>query len=424
MNKLRKITEYLFYLYIFILPWQTKWVFDKAMIKGQIVDYWSFSLFATDILLIVVLIMLLMFSEYKKLKKLPITLLVLIIAFLATLFLSIHWALDKQITFYYLVQGIKGIIILLLILKFRFDKLKIYGSLLLAGTVQAILAIVEFIWQKIPQATWLGLNARSPEDLGVNVVEIPQRILRAYGTFDSPNVLAGFLAICIFVGILFYLAQNKKICKIITCVCISICTIGLFLTFSRAAWLALAIGLLASLVCYFIKAKDKDRFKVLKICVLIIFIFGVFAASMPDLINTRLQGQTRLEVKSLEERSTQYSQASEIFKDNWQFGVGLGNYTKALSQEIDPNLQAWQYQPVHNVYLLSIIELGVIPWLIFGLVLVYLFKNSIKSPLKLGLIICLLIIFAFDHYFWSQEFGIALFWLIAAILLIQKVRRN
>lgn len=418
MNKLQKITEYLLYLYIFILPWQTKWIFDKAFVSGQIIDYWSFSLYATDILFIVFLIGSLFFFNFKKTNGLSKTLVVLAITLLATFFVSIHWAIDKQITFYYLVQAIKGIALLLIILKINLSKAKIYWALLLAGTVQAILAIVEFVWQKIPQVTWLGLNARSPEDLGVNVIEIPQRILRAYGSFDSPNILAGFLAICIFVGIFLYLLQKKRLYRISVCVSICICTIGLFLTFSRSAWLALAIGLIATLTYYFIKAKDENRFKVLKISVLILFIFGLFAACMPDLITTRIQGQTRLEIKSIEERSDQYSQAVTLLKENWQFGVGLGNYTKAIEQA-DPGLNAWEYQPVHNIYLLSLVELGVIPWLIFALVLAYLFKNSINSPLKLGLVICLLVLFVFDHYFWSQEFGITLFWLVAAILLIK-----
>lgn len=419
--KVDKIWQKIFLAYIFLLPIQTVWLFKKSTINGQLVDYWSFGLFATDIVLIIAIAIFLITLDFIKTNKIRTISAILIISILVVLFFSLYWAEDRKISIYYLFQVLKGIIVLLLILKTNIKKINIYWSLLLAGVIQSIIAISQFAWQKIPQINWLGMSSRSPSDLGVAIVETSDRVLRAYGTFNSPNILGGFLLICILFGIILYTQQAKKSKRIIIILSTILCSMGIFFSFSRAAWIALGISIILILVYLFIQATNKKRFKVLEISLVIVFIFGIFSSLLPNLVATRIKSEAPLEKNSIIERTDQYKQAINLLKDNWDFGIGLGNYTKEI-QKLEPKLNAWDYQPVHNTYLLSLIEIGVLGWMLFILFIILLIKSSVKSPIKFGVMIALIFLLAFDHYFWTQEFGIVLFWLVAAMILQKKVK--
>jgi len=104
-------------------------------------------------------------------------------------------------------------------------------------------------------------------------------------------------------------------------------------------------------------------------------------------------------------------------------GIGIGNYTaytNAKDQLYGVEKQSSAYQPVHNIYLLVISELG-----IFGLLalLLFLLSNTRcltwKNPWTLGLslaVVSLLTIGLFDHYLWTLHFGILLFWITFSLL--------
>lgn len=203
--KLEKLWQTIFLLFLFLLPWQTRWVFSKGFTTGEMVEFWSFSLYATDIILICAILALLAFFNFKKTEKMPALFPILLVTFLAVCFFSLYSAVDKKIVIYSLCQIIKGVIILLLAAKTDIDKIKIHWAILLSGALQAILAIVQFFMQRIPEISWLGLFKRVPSDLGVSVVESGERVLRAYGAFNSPNILAGFLVVCILLGAILYL---------------------------------------------------------------------------------------------------------------------------------------------------------------------------------------------------------------------------
>lgn len=57
------------------------------------------------------------------------------------------------------------------------------------------------------------------------------------------------------------------------------------------------------------------------------------------------------------------------------FGVGIGRYTNAV-QSLYPNHPAWSYQPVHNIYLLILVELGIVGVSAFIALLYYTLKKK------------------------------------------------
>src|SRR3990167_3528965 len=55
MKKFERIIEYLFYLFIFLLPWQTRLIWQDASLNGYVWEYGRFSLYGTELLLWLIL---------------------------------------------------------------------------------------------------------------------------------------------------------------------------------------------------------------------------------------------------------------------------------------------------------------------------------------------------------------------------------
>jgi O-antigen ligase len=449
MNKLAKTIEYLFYLFIFLLPWQTRWIWHYGSLNGGQSEYLTFSLYGTEILLWLILVLAIIYKirvkdeeagilNYKILDFYILFFLLLVISAL-----SIFWSLDRQVAFYYLIKFLEGFALLVFIINFKFNYLNAAGALVLAGLVQSILAICQFLIQQVWASKWLGLAEQLPQTLGTSVVESDGiRWLRAYGSLAHPNILAGFLVIsCLLLVILIILARHKRE-KVFLWLCWLIILAGLFFTFSKSAFLALAIGFLFLSIFIFLSQEKKAKVIMSQLIFSGFLVLAVLTLFYRPLVFTRLNGEERLEQKSLSERSLYFEQAKNLIKANWLKGTGLGNYTLALYNQLPEKQPAWSYQPVHNIYLLVATELGVLGFIIFILLIIESLRKiyHFKIEESLGLLeifrqfnlgniydfyrqrfyfflgttaifLALLVLMAFDHYFWTQYFGIMLWWL-------------
>jgi O-antigen ligase len=115
-----------------------------------------------------------------------------------------------------------------------------------------------------------------------------------------------------------------------------------------------------------------------------------------------------IEQRSLTERKTQLTEFAGIFKNNFLFGVGPGNYAIKLSQTY-PQLLVWEVQPVHNIYLLFLAEWGTAGVLIiFGMFKKFKFLLN-KQFLPALAVVC--VAGMFDHWLLSMFSGIVLFFI-------------
>ena len=100
------------------------------------------------------------------------------------------------------------------------------------------------------------------------------------------------------------------------------------------------------------------------------------------------------------------------------------------------SLESWQYQPVHNFYLLIAAEIGIIGLILFILFIFKVLKMAylkVKSQIVsretiftrhinlctgfiLSILLGFLFIGSFDHYFWTIQQGQLTFWLILGLL--------
>jgi hypothetical protein len=428
MKSLRKTIEYLFYLFVFLLPWQT-----KLILRPADTNFNEISLYANHLLLIIILILFFVykFREKKNREQISSLWCALIIGELFVL-MSFFFAADQVLAFYHYVLFVGGVGLFCLMREGtetvyykegKLDKFKVIYSFLAGIFLQAALGIYQFLAQKSFVCKYFGLAQHDAYTPGTSVIEtFSGRWLRAYGGFDHPNIFGGVLVIAlILTG---YLLARKKVIRskqeigesIFLFIFYFIALISLFFTFSRAAWLAYGAGLLILLVALIIQ---KDRWILGRFLALLFFsIIMLFIIAYPyrDLLHVRIAGETRLEQKSLSERQEYLIQAKDLIKENLLFGVGTGNYVSALERQDQNKKPIWIYQPVHNVLLLLWAESGVFAFVSFLAFLFFLIKKNRRAVFSGAVFMAIIILLLLDHWLLSLPFGVLFLFFILGLI--------
>jgi O-antigen ligase len=224
------------------------------------------------------------------------------------------------------------------------------------------------------------------------------------------------MSLAILLALIISIGPISNLLKLFYWLLIGLWSLAMMASWSRASWLAVVLGWLASLVIIWFKNRRISRILLLSFFVLIAWIMLWFWP-FKDLGRSRITTQPRLEQKSLIERQDGHRQAWSIIKQRPWLGVGLGNYTGFVSGRAEIIGPAWLYQPVHNSLLLIINETGLLGfiWLLGGLMILFWRaqrKNKLIWPLFLAIVWLLLM----DHWWWSLHIGIIYFWLWPAIL--------
>ncbi len=295
----------------------------------------------------------------------------------------------------YFLRAIEGYIVYLLISTGFLNVKKVMEVFVGVMVAQAVIGILQFCLQGSVGLWLLGESFIGPDVLNVAKFSVfGENVMRAYGTFPHPNVFGGFLVVAIFLSL--YLRNEQK--RLFSVLLIFL-GVGLILTFSRSAMLALVIGLVGM---HFLSNKKVS----LKYFVGILFGLAMIAFLF------LLKG----DAGSLSDRVMYLSTSANMFIDNF-FGVGAGNFTYVMQHYSNSQLMPWLFQPVHNIFLLALNELGVGGFLIllfvmaFILKLIFLRGDRITS-LIFGLWLALVIIGLFDHYQISLYQGQMLLWLL------------
>lgn len=157
---------------------------------------------------------------------------------------------------------------------------------------------------------------------------------RLQSGYDSPNVLAMYLAPILVAGFLFFLFNKAKFNNslfyqsvwILNLVCL---TVGVYFTNSYSAWVAVVAAIVFSILLISVPKFGRS------IAVLSVF----FSLLLPFVIAATqwgiLSGHTNAVygVNSGEVRLIMWSQAVTFIKDNPVFGLGLGQWQQAFNNE-------------------------------------------------------------------------------------------
>lgn len=444
---IKKVIKILFYLYLFLLPVQTRFIYAPAAIKGQFWEYGSRFLYLTEFILFFVILFYLIGSAYyiikadlnKKVKPKSIfsenKAILLAVLFLLWSLASLLWAHNRSIAWYRWTILLQGIIVFLFIAKQIVETRTAFISFFSGALCQSLLGIYQFMAQRITANKWFGIAEHFPANIGTSVVETSlDRWLRAYGSLPHPNLYAGYLAIALILGIIIppfiinkYSPPNsleeavkKELKKFIYYLFIFLLGAGIVIAFSRAAWLGIILGILIAVFAIwkkrgFFPANLAERFNIPLIGFLILFSLIIFFLREPIL--TRLNGSSRLERISNAEHVASYQKGLSAVKKNLLMGGGIGNYTM-VSYLKNPGLSVWDYQPSHNLFILIWSELGIIGLIIFISLLIFAAEKILKTnSIYLSLFIIIVILGFFDHYFWTSYTGVILFWLALGFII-------
>jgi hypothetical protein len=359
----------------------------------------------------------------------------------AIVMLSAINARDSGVTFGIALRFLLGLCAAWCIASSRLRYSSFAIALVLSATAQAVLIGVQFILQHVPASTFFGLASHGPDVAGDAVVETSiGRFLRPYGSLPHPNIAAGWLAFGLVALLGLHLRSKDWLERAVILAAFCIVTAGLFFTFSRSGLLAWFLVFLLSLVIVlsrermtrhpwwhagFAKRDLPEGLKAMKLVASSVLLFGLLLLAYAPLVRGRMDVVQRIERQSLSERISQVDEARTVIRENWLFGVGAGNYTKAVHDFVDAGREWWGYQPVHVAPLLVLAEIGVVGAIVFlwfiGMIVATLIRDAKKRWFRaheipygvfaaLGLAVVAIVSFA-DHYPWSLPFGISFGWL-------------
>ncbi len=385
---------------LFLLPWQARYIFGTVSYsQGVDGEYGVLSLYAVEVFIWLVFFFGGFWKRVNREMKIAVGVTIIWMALMA-FFVSQPLILLNQF-----VHLLSAVALLLMIVWYAFSIRRLLFAFCAGVSGSALIGFFQVIFGFSPASTLLGLASRDVGRLGDSVVELGtmQRVLRAYGSFAHPNIFGGYLAVCLAsIGGLFFFTKKRLVFVPMLLFFGS----ALLVTFSRSAWL----GVLAAFGCLTIVAlvRVKRIQVVAQSGFLMCLLVGSLIASFGLDLAVRPGSSAQFEERSVNERVVQYREFPSIVGTTMLLGMGLGQYTFERDR-LHVVQNAWEHQPLHNVYLLALFEVGILPFLLLMLVFgkrVWIFFT--KHARGVFLVAALLPIALYDHYLFSQWAGMVL----------------
>lgn len=426
-TRLEKIFSFFLSSFLFLLPWQTVWILHEQFLNGSKWQYGTIGCYATEILLWGAIVSFIVwfikvrniFGSEKK-EKFHSTkdrlFIFSILLFITYSLLSTFWATVPLIALGHSLFILEAFLLFIIIL-FGPIKWEPVVKWLVAGAVlQSVLGLWQFFTQSTVGFKWLGLVEHPVMEPGTSVLvgEEIGRVLRAYGGFSHPNVFGGYLVFSLVLTTLLLWVTKRR--GLAVYIALGIQLVALFFTFSRSAWIDGLVWFVGILIYWFFyKNKSSINLKYIPRICLFVFCLGLMCSFFSwNLVANRFAHTSAHEIRSTEERISGITESLQIWKSAPLLGVGSGNYT-AAAYALNPQKEGYEYQPVHNLPLLILTELGIIGIFLLGIVITLWFFVLFSLPLvhkRDSLIFCALVavvystLSLFDHYLYSSYSGL------------------
>jgi len=272
-------------------------------------------------------------------------------------------------------------------------------TLLFSILIQGIIGYLQFKRGAALGLKWLGESEVVAGLLGSSFVSLSGKaILRAYGTFPHPNILAGYFLLSFFISI-YFLKQIKGKWKIIPIINMILSSVFISFTFSRSTVFLLVITIIV-LLFHLVFTKKK-----------------LFFFSTPLLLE-RFSTLFQRTDTGVVDRKNLLKASLPIIKKNMLQGTGLGKFIQYMGEDAPLTKNGlYLLQPVHNIFVLLLTEFGLFGFLSFLFVLFDILRKNIQ---KINIFVFLIFstvvgIGLVDHYFVTLPQGIAMFWMFMGL---------
>ncbi len=281
----------------------------------------------------------------------------------------------------------------------------------LAGGVQALVGLGQFVLQHDLGLRWLGELPLNPSVSGISVLVNSTRILRAYGLMRHPNALGAILPLSLLAALSLWMRARRP-ARPVWLLLMVIITAGLVASFSRAGWLAALAGtgvwLLAGRPAPG-RRHPLGRATWAPAILALALVVVVAVCLQPELFVGRLLGLVGLGVGvehwSLTERLAAIQWAWQVIQRGPLWGVGTQRYVVVVAQLM--RVQPAESLVVDSTLLVLWAEQGVagpLAWLGLGAALVWLGcrrgAGSVDLALATGWVAAIQVVCLFQAYFW------------------------
>lgn len=392
-----KLHHKVFLLLLFLLPTQLAIHFwpDWSLVQGIRVDYLAPTVYLTDIIIVFLFFVWIVSEDFKFRIKMEYVYLPsgIIILSAINILLSYIW----QISLYKWIK-VGELIFLTLYVKenWKLLKNKVWIPLSLSLVYVFVVALGQIVLQRTIGGVfyWLGERNFTASTPGIALANIfGVSIMRPYSVFSHPNSMAGFVLVTSIILYVLSKKQNQRNRSLL----FFVMALGIFLvllSFSQLAWIALFITLI-----FLVFKKTRGLLK--------IFLTALFLVSLLlPLLSQGLLGSFDFP-QSIEKRLELSVVSGHLISQRPVFGVGLGNsiaFPESLldNKIVQINKTVWFFQPVHNIFLLILIEMGLLGIIVFYFALMTFFRMAKNSEYFFSLL-PVLIIGLGDHYWLTLQ---------------------
>ncbi|HSX08831.1 MAG TPA: O-antigen ligase family protein, partial [Candidatus Saccharimonadales bacterium] len=198
---------------------------------------------------------------------------------------------------------------------------------------ESILAIFQYLNQESLNGVFyfFGERAFTGDTPGIANASIDGTlVLRPYGTFSHPNVLAGYLLVSLVMIWSFLLRSTNRWIQLFAGLTLLVASIALLLSLGRVAislWALIVIGIFLRV---FVRRMQELHTKLIVLGIFLIALSGIAALHIPRQIVMRFS-QTSLFEQSVTERTELLTASTTMISNHPLLGVGVENFIPALA---------------------------------------------------------------------------------------------
>jgi putative inorganic carbon (HCO3(-)) transporter len=302
---------------------------------------------------------------------------------------SLVLAPDPGLALLELIRLFKMAILILVIVHYvqsRTNLAIVLGTLFASAILQGVLAAGQWL-----SGSTLGLGFLGERETFWVIASGTTSFGRAGGTLGHANALAIFFEMVVPLALAIYLSRTRGWLRLLSLGALGAGSVGLVLTFSRAGWGALVIGLACVVLMTFF-VPGRQRRMALRYAPLVLAFVAILGFAFRDAILERLAlyGSSSWLV-----RTGTYQVGWNMIESNPIWGVGANNYLVVSTDYLPMDMASvFASTPVHNILLLTTAEMGLVGLVAFLLVILSIarrVRNLVRanihpfSPIAIGI---------------------------------------